>query len=93
MTFITANDLQTRGIADIERVLTQEQEVVISVDGQPRYVVVELAHYTYLRECETAAAWLKSRKDIAAGRYVSESAHAHMARIEREPVDEPKDQQ
>ncbi|MBP8293418.1 MAG: type II toxin-antitoxin system prevent-host-death family antitoxin, partial [Caldilineaceae bacterium] len=84
MTVITANDLKTKGISDIERILQDEQEVVISVRGKPRYVVMDIAQYDFLRECEIAAAWSQVRDDIAAGRYREESADAHMARLHGE---------
>jgi len=87
MTVVTANDLKTKGISDIERALQDAQEVVISVRGKPRYVVMDLTHYDYLRECEIAAAWAQTREDVAAGRYRREGADAHMARIKDELVD------
>ncbi len=88
MTVVTANDLKTKGISDIERLLQEAQEVVISVRGKPRYVVMELAHYDYLRECEIAAAWAQTREDVAAGRYRREGADAHVARLKDELVNE-----
>ena len=87
MTVVTANDLKTKGISDIERALQDAQEVVISVRGKPRYVVMELTHYDYLRECEIAAAWAQTREDVAAGRYRREGADAHMARVKGELSD------
>jgi len=87
MTVVTANDLKTKGISDIERALQDAQEVVISVRGKPRYVVMDLTHYDFLRECEIAAAWAQTREDVAAGRYRREGANAHMARIKDELVD------
>jgi PHD/YefM family antitoxin component YafN of YafNO toxin-antitoxin module len=87
MTMVTANDLKTKGISDIERILQDAHEVVISVRGKPRYVVMEIAYYDYLRECEIASAWLQGRADIAAGHYRQESADEHMARIRRELTD------
>lgn len=87
MAVVTANDLKTKGIADIERALQDAQEVVISVRGKPRYVVMELTHFDYLRECEIAAAWMQTREDVAAGRYRRESADAHIARVKGELKD------
>jgi prevent-host-death family protein len=87
MTVVTANDLKTKGISDIERALQDAQEVVISVRGKPRYVVMDITHYDFLRECEIAAAWAQTREDVAAGRYRREGADAHMARIKDELVD------
>jgi mRNA-degrading endonuclease YafQ of YafQ-DinJ toxin-antitoxin module len=82
MTRLTANDLKTRGVAAIEAVLTTQPEATISVRGKDRYVVMEVAQYHYLRECELEAALAQSRADVAAGRYVQESAQDHVARLE-----------
>ncbi len=87
MTVVTANDLKTKGISDIERILQDAQEVVVSVRGKPRYVVMDIVHYDFLRECEIAAALVQAREDVAAGRYRQESADAHVARITGELTD------
>jgi prevent-host-death family protein len=87
MTVVTANDLKTKGISDIERALQDAQEVVISVRGKPRYVVMDITHYDFLRECEIAAAWAQTREDVTGGRYRRESADAHMARVRGELSD------
>lgn len=88
MTIVTANDLKTKGISDIERILQDQQEVVISVRGKPRYVVMDIAHYDFLRECETAMAWSQARDDMAAGRFRRESADEHIAAIKGAHPDE-----
>lgn len=87
MAIVTANDLKTKGISDIERLLQSEQEVVISVRGKSRYVVMDIAHYEFLRECEILVAWQQTREDVVAGRFRSERADAHMARVQDELAD------
>lgn len=83
MSHITANDLKTRGIAAIEAMLVDGRtEAVVSVRGADRYVVMDLAHYQHLRECELEAALAESRVEVAAGRYVIESPQAHLARLQ-----------
>lgn len=83
MAHITANDLKTRGIAAIEASLAGgRSEAVVSVRGADRYVVMDLAHYQHLRECELEAALAESRADIAAGRFVVETPSQHMARLQ-----------
>lgn len=82
MSALTANDLKTRGVAAIEATLAGQPEAVISVRGKDRFVVMEVAQYHYLRECELDAALAQSRADEKAGRYVAESAQAHMARLD-----------
>ena len=82
MSQLTANDLKVRGIAAIEEALTDQTEATISVRGTQRFVVMEMAQYHYLRECELEAALVQSRADLAAGRFVEESAEKHTARLE-----------
>lgn len=82
MSQLTANDLKTRGVAAIESLLVKQPEAMISVRGKERFVVMDVAHYHYLRECELDAALAQSQADVAAGRFVVESAQAHMARLE-----------
>ena len=79
---ITANDLKTKGVSAIQAVLDQQTEAVISIRGQRRFVVVDIDHYQYLRECELSAAIIESDADIKAGRFVEESAEAHLQRLE-----------
>jgi hypothetical protein len=45
---------------------------------------MEIARYNYLRECELEAALAETRADVAAGRFVQESAEAHLARLEKQ---------
>lgn len=83
MAHITANDLKTRGIAAIEASLGNGRtEAVVSVRGAERYVVMEVAQYQHLRECELEAALAESRAELAAGRFVVESPQRHVARVQ-----------
>jgi len=82
MSQLTANDLKVRGIAAIEEALTHQTEATISVRGTQRFVVMDMEHYHYLRECELEAALVQSRSDLAAGRVVQETAEAHLTRLE-----------
>jgi len=83
MPHISANDLKTKGVAVIEAMLAQHSEAIVSVRGKDRFVVMEIAQYNYLRECELEAALAETRADLAAGRFVQESAEAHLARMEK----------
>lgn len=84
MTSITANDLKTKGVAAIEAALAEQPEATVSVRGKDRFVVMELSHYHYLRECELDAALAETRTDLAAGRYVAETAAEHARRLDTE---------
>jgi PHD/YefM family antitoxin component YafN of YafNO toxin-antitoxin module len=85
MTHINANELKTKGVAAIEAVLADHAEAIVSVRGKDRFVVMDVAHYHHLRECELDAALAQTRADLAAGRFVQESAQAHVARLDKMP--------
>ena len=78
---ISANDLKVRGVATIEASLAEASEAMISVRGKNRYVVMDVEHYQYLRECELEAALAQSRADMTAGKFVIETPEAHLARL------------
>ncbi len=81
MSVISANDLKTKGVSIIEASLQHAPEVSISVRGTPRYVVMEVSHYQYLRECEVTAALAEVQNDLAQGRAIQESPKDHVERI------------
>jgi len=83
MSHISANDLKTKGVAAIEATLATHSEAIVSVRGKDRFVVMEIAQYNYLRECELEAALAETRADVAAGRLVQESPAAHLARLDK----------
>jgi len=82
MSSLSANDLKTKGIAAIELALSSAPEAMVSVRGKDRFVVMDIARYHYLRECELDAALAQTRADLAAGRAVQESPEAHLARLD-----------
>lgn len=82
MQAISANELKIRGIGAISEALEHEQEVGLSVRGQLRYVVMDLAEFHRLRECELDLALQSSRADLAEGRWLEESVDAHLCRLD-----------
>jgi len=83
MSSISANDLKTKGIAAIELALSDAPEAMVSVRGKDKFVVMSLAHYHYLRECELDAALAETRADLAAGRFTKESVDEHLAWLDQ----------
>ena len=81
MESITANDLKTKGVSALESGLENQPEVIITVRGKERYVVMEMEHYHYLRECELDAALQQARKDHESGKTVVESVEDHVKRV------------
>lgn len=85
MSSISANSLKTQGVSAIAEALADSPEAMVSVRGKDRFVVMDLKHYRYLRECEFTAALAESQADLAAGRYIKESVDAHMKRLAKLP--------
>jgi PHD/YefM family antitoxin component YafN of YafNO toxin-antitoxin module len=81
MNTINANELKTRGVTAIESALLHDSDVAISVRGKTRFVVVNVDYFQQLRECELEKAVREAREDIAAGRFVVETAAQHKERI------------
>ncbi|MFS6825748.1 hypothetical protein [Cyanobium sp. ATX-6F1] len=88
MQSISANELKMRGVGAIAEALQQGPEVGVSVRGQLRYVLMDAEHYQHLRECELEVALIETRADLAAGRFVVESAEDHLKRLEQMESDD-----
>jgi len=80
---ITANDLKTKGISILNEETSEGDEVIITVRGKSKYVVLPMEKYNYLRECELEAALHESRKDLKEGKVFKESVEKHIKRITR----------
>lgn len=80
---ITANDLKTKGVTLLDDETSDGSEVIITVRGKSKYVVLPIDKYNYLRECELDTALLESQKDIKEGKFINESVEKHIKRITR----------
>lgn len=78
---ITANQLKTKGVSVIQSSLKSSDEAIITVRGKEKYVVVNIDHYNYLRECELEAALNSVKKDYENKNYVTESVEDHIKRV------------
>ena len=85
MSSISANSLKTQGVSAIAHALADAPEAMVSVRGKDRFVVMDIEHYHYLRECELTAALAESQADLVAGRFVKESIDAHLKRLAKLP--------
>lgn len=79
MISVSANDLKRKGIS----VLGKESEALLTVRGEPCYVILKLDHYEALREAELEIAILQTKREIAEGKFIKESAKAHVKRISK----------
>jgi len=81
VTTITANELKTRGLSALDPLLAEQQEVVVSVRGKNRYVIMGMTAYNRLRECELDAALAECRADVKEGRVHKDGIAAHLKRV------------
>ena len=80
---ITANELKTKGVTILNDETADGTEVIITVRGKNKFVVLPIEKYNYLRECELEAALLESKRDFKAGKFVIESVEKHIKRLTR----------
>ena len=80
---ITANELKTKGVSILNDETADGTEVIITVRGKNKFVVLPIEKYNYLRECELEAALLESKRDIKEGKFIKESVEKHIKRISR----------
>lgn len=81
MNSVTANQLKTKGISVIQSNLIDDNELVITVRGKEKFVVMDMQHYNYLRECELETALNETKADYQAGKFVTESVENHIKRV------------
>ncbi|MBI9092365.1 MAG: hypothetical protein JEZ12_24380 [Desulfobacterium sp.] len=83
MNTITANQLKTKGVSVIENNLADNHELVITVRGKEKFIVMDISQYNYLRECELDAALHQTKADHQDGNFVTESVEDHIKRIKQ----------
>ena len=81
MNIIPANELKIKGVSLLEKALEEDSEIGISIRGQERFVVMDKAHYDYLRECELLSALAETKEDLISGKFLVESVAKHMKRM------------
>lgn len=78
---ITANDLKTKGIKAIQDQLSETPEVIISVRGKVKYVVMTVEQFDKMRLAELEVAYMLCKKDIEEANYTIETAKEHTDRL------------
>ena len=81
---ITANELKTKGVSVLNGESTNGSEIIITVRGKNKYVVLPIEKYNYLRECELETALLETKRDLKEGKFTKESVEKHIKRITRD---------
>ena len=80
---ITANELKTKGVSVLDKETADGSEIIITVRGKNKYVVLPIEKYNYLRECELETALLETKRDIKEGKFIKEPVEKHIKRIAR----------
>jgi len=78
---VTANELKTKGVKALNRATLNGNEVIITVRGKNKYVVLPFERYSYFRERELESALEESKRDIENGKFIEESVEDHIRRI------------
>lgn len=81
MTYIPANELKKKGVSVIDDIIKDQEEVIITVRGKSKYVVIDMETYNRFREYELEAALADARRDLEKGDYIKESVQDHIKRI------------
>jgi hypothetical protein len=79
---ISANDLKVKGISLLDGMFKTLDEVLVSVRGKNKYVIVDMERYTFLRECELEHALRETKEDIAKGHYKTVSVEEHFKALD-----------
>ena len=78
---ITANELKTKGVSFLEKLLKKYKEAYISVRGKPKFVVLPIEEYEKLKEAELEKIIREAEEDYKAGRFIKETAEEHFKKL------------
>ncbi len=78
---IQANELKTRGISFVEELIKKDEEVLISVRGRKKYVILRVEDYDRLKEAELESIVRQAEQDYKEGRYGVETTEEHFKRL------------
>lgn len=79
---LTANDIKTKGISFVEKLIKKYNEVFITVRGKKKFVILPIEEYERLKEAELEKIIREAEEDYNQGRVIKESAEDHFKRIE-----------
>jgi len=78
---ISANTIKTKGISFINKFIKNKDEVIVSVRGKRKYVILPIEEYEHIRDLEIEQAVKQAEDDYNNNRYIAESAEEHFKRI------------
>ena len=80
---IPANEVKKRGVSIFEELLQKWDEVILSVRGHKKYVVMDIDRYKKLRALELDKAYREVMEDIKNGDYHTD-IDRHLKELEKE---------
>ncbi|MGM0623995.1 MAG: type II toxin-antitoxin system prevent-host-death family antitoxin [Campylobacterota bacterium] len=78
---INANEVKQKGVSVFGKLLSKVDELIISVRGKEKYVVLDIERYKEFREHELDLAHMKAMDDIKNGRYKTQTAQEHIKEL------------
>jgi len=78
---ISANTIKTKGVSFINKFIKNKDEVIVSVRGKRKYVILPIEEYEHIRDLEIEQAVKQAEDDYNNNRYIAESAEEHFKRI------------
>jgi len=78
---ITANEIKTKGISYINKLMKKYSEIFVSVRGKTKYVILPIEEYERLKEAELEKAIRDAEEDYKQGRYIVETSEEHFKRL------------
>ncbi len=79
---ITANMLKTKGVSLLGKLLSKYNEVIVSVRGKKKYVVLKIEDYEKLEELLLEKAVQDALNDYKNGKFTVETAEEHIKKLE-----------
>jgi len=78
---ITANDLKTKGISFFDKILDKTEEIIVSVRGKQKFVLIDMERYKKIREYELDKAYEETLNDIKEKKYTTD-LQAHFKELD-----------
>ena len=78
---VSANKVKKRGVSLFERLLTKANELIITVRGKQKFVVLDIDRYNEFKKYELDIAYLKAMNDIKNKNYKEQSAKEHISEL------------
>ena len=79
---ITANDLKTKGVTLLDTLFKSIEEVVVSVRGKNKYVIIDVERYKKMRAFELDAAYNEVMQEIQEGKAKTMSVDEHLKEVD-----------